>query len=87
VSDYGDLVRRAQERAAGQTVPGHFGYRVALDEGEVFSGRWRRRETDPLTDRPVYLLWDERGSGASPASTRRSAARSTACSRTGATRS
>ena len=57
-----DLIGRARDRA--ETAPTHsqLGYRVAVDENEHFSGRWRGETADPDNeDRRVYLLWDVNG--------------------------
>jgi hypothetical protein len=62
-----ELVARARERAEASPVPDGWGYRVVVDEGEDFSGRWRGETTDPdnVDDegepRRVFLLWDEEG--------------------------
>jgi hypothetical protein len=57
-----DLIARAKERAEGPPVPEEWGYRVTLEEGESFVGRWRERTVDvDNEDRPIYLLWDAEG--------------------------
>jgi hypothetical protein len=56
-----DLIARARERAEASPIPDEWGYRVALDEGEHFLGRWRGETTDEGNGRRVYLLWDEDG--------------------------
>jgi hypothetical protein len=57
-----ELIRRAQERATSLPTPEEWGYRVVLDEGDAFVGRWRGKTTDPdNADRRVFLCWDEDG--------------------------
>ena len=57
-----DLISRAKERAETPPTPEEWGYRIALDEGESFVGRWRDRTIDEdNNDRPIYLFWDESG--------------------------
>lgn len=57
-----DLLNEARERAE-QADGGGWGYRVTLDEGASFRGRWRGQETtDGMNGpQPVYLLWDKDG--------------------------
>jgi hypothetical protein len=57
VSD--DLIARARARAEALPVPEGWGYRIVLDEGEVFVGRWRGETTNEDNGRRIYLLWDE----------------------------
>ena len=62
-----ELLARAKERAEAPAIPSEWGYRIALDEGEHFTGRWRGETTDPDNvdkdgnPRRIYLLWDEAG--------------------------
>jgi hypothetical protein len=56
-----DLISRARERAEAPPIPEEWGYRIALEEGESFVGRWRDRTVDEDNDRPIYLFWDESG--------------------------
>lgn len=57
-----DLLREARE-AAAESDGGGWGYRVTLDEGGAFRGRFRGQETtDGMNGpQPVYLLWDRDG--------------------------
>jgi hypothetical protein len=62
VSSRDDLVARAQERAEAPPTPAEWGYRVALNESESFTARWRGETTDPDNDdRRVFLFWDDAG--------------------------
>jgi hypothetical protein len=55
-----DLVARARERANAPLQPEAWGYRVGLDPGDVFAGRWRGETIDEANNnRRVYLLWDD----------------------------
>jgi hypothetical protein len=59
------LLSRAKERAEGSPLPDTWGYRVALEEGDFFYGRWRGETVDELNSddngkpRRIFLLWDE----------------------------
>ena len=54
-----DLIERAKARAVTPPTPDDWGYRVALDEDDVFVGRWRGETTDEGNDnRRIFLLWD-----------------------------
>src|SRR5262245_13765220 len=58
-----DLLNEARERAA-QEDAGGWGYRVTLDEGASFQGRFRGQETTSSPeygDQPVFLFWDGDG--------------------------
>src|SRR5262245_34622041 len=61
MTGHDDLLTRAQERAESKPIPVEWGsYRIQLDEGDSFIGRWRGSATDELNDdRPIYLFWDE----------------------------
>lgn len=53
-----DLLERARRQAAQPFS--QWGWRVALDPGDSFVGRWRGQTTDTDNDdRPIYLLWGE----------------------------
>jgi len=62
-----DLMARARERAEAQGQGGSddWGYRLALEEGGEFLGRFRGETTDPNNadqngnPRRIFLLWDE----------------------------
>jgi|SRR6516165_770785 hypothetical protein len=55
-----DLIGRARERAEASPVPDFWGYRLALEPGDAFVGRWRGETTDEANeDRRVFLFWDE----------------------------
>jgi hypothetical protein len=55
-----DLLSRTKERAEASPVPEEWGYRVQLDEGEHFIGRWRGETIDEANEnRRIFLLWDE----------------------------
>jgi hypothetical protein len=60
-----DLLARARGRAEVSPVPDGWGYRVVLEEGDWFYGRWRGETIDEhSTDdngnpRRIFLLWDE----------------------------
>ena len=57
-----DLIARAKTRAESPATPEEWGYRVTLDEGESFVGRWRGRTVDEDNEnRSIYLFWDESG--------------------------
>jgi hypothetical protein len=59
-----DLVARAKERAESSPTPIPFawGYRLVLDEGEYFDGRWRGETVDEHNNnRRVFLFWDQQG--------------------------
>jgi hypothetical protein len=57
-----DLIARAQERADAPPTPEGWGYRIVLEEGDAFVGRWRGETTDADNeDRRIYLFWDEDG--------------------------
>jgi hypothetical protein len=57
-----ELIARAKDRAAAPLVDESWGYRIKLDQGEAFVGRWRGETVDEDHDgRRVYLLWDETG--------------------------
>lgn len=57
---HGELIARAKERAEAPPTPEGWGYRVGLEPGDSFIGRWRGDTEDEENDnRPVYLLWDE----------------------------
>jgi len=54
------LLSRAKERAEESPLPDTWGYRVALEEGDWFYGRWRGETVDEQNDnRRIFLLWDE----------------------------
>ena len=57
-----DLISRAKERAETPPTPEEWGYRIAIDEGKSFVGRWRDETKDEENnDRPIYLFWDDDG--------------------------
>jgi hypothetical protein len=57
-----ELIVHAKERAEALSAPSEWGYRIIVDEGGHFAGRWRCETTDPDNeDRRIYLLWDENG--------------------------
>lgn len=54
-----DLIAQAKARAEAGPNPTEWGYRVQLDVGDSFVGRWRGETTDPDNDgRRIFLLWD-----------------------------
>jgi hypothetical protein len=56
------LVARAKERAEASPVPDEWGYRIALEEGDSFVGRWLGETTDEQHDnRRVFVFLDEEG--------------------------
>lgn len=58
-----DLLNEARERAE-QGDGGGWGYRVTIDEGGSFQGRYRGSETTSSVeygDQPVFLFWDGDG--------------------------
>jgi hypothetical protein len=60
--DVEGLIGRAKERAEASPVPDEWGYRIVLDEGEHFAGRWRGETVDELNDnRRIFLFWDPDG--------------------------
>jgi hypothetical protein len=60
--DRENLVARAKERAEASPLPEGWGYRIQLEEGDSFVGRWRSDAVDEQNDnRRVYLFWDEKG--------------------------
>lgn len=57
-----DLIARAKERAEATPIPDGWGYRIVLEEGEAFVGRWRGQTTDEANEnRQIFLFWDEAG--------------------------
>lgn len=58
-----DLLARARDRAAQTAAtPDEWGYRVQLEPGDTFVGRWCGETTDLGNDgRRVFLLWDSDG--------------------------
>lgn len=58
-----DLLNEARDRAEQSGDGGGWGYRITLDEGASWQGRWRGQETtDGMNGpQPVYLLWDGDG--------------------------
>ena len=62
MSDRDDLITRATERSEASPVDESWGYRLKLDEGEAFVGRWRGETVDEQNDgRRIYLYWDADG--------------------------
>src|SRR5262249_22235628 len=61
------LVHLARQRAESSPIPEEWGYRLVLEVGESFLGRWRGETVDAKnTDdagnpRRIFLLWDEHG--------------------------
>jgi hypothetical protein len=54
-----ELVARAKERAAAKPVDESWGYRIDLDVGESFAGRYRGEAADAQNGgRRVFLFWD-----------------------------
>jgi hypothetical protein len=52
----------ARQRAEISPIPDEWGYRIALDEGEHFVGRWHGETVDEQNDnRRVFLFWDQQG--------------------------
>jgi hypothetical protein len=57
-----ELIARAQDRASAPAVDESWGYRIKLEQGEAFVGRWRGETVDEDHDgRRVFLFWDETG--------------------------
>jgi hypothetical protein len=57
-----DLLARAKERAEASPIPEDWGYRITLEEGDHFVGRWRGETVDEQNDRRrVFLFWNEAG--------------------------
>ena len=55
-----ELIARAKERAETTPTPEEWGYRITLEEGESFVGRWRGQTVDEdNSNRSIYLFWDE----------------------------
>jgi hypothetical protein len=42
-----DLIAKAKERAETPPVPEEWGFRIVLNEGDSFVGRWRGKTQDP----------------------------------------
>ena len=67
MTSHEQLIDRAKERAETTPVPELWGYRVALEEHDVFVGRWRGETVDEMNVddngnlRRIYLLWDDVG--------------------------
>ena len=63
-SDWDELIARARERAETSPVPEEWGYRIKLEEGDHFAGRWRGETVDDKnTDddgkpKRIFLFWD-----------------------------
>lgn len=57
-----DLVNRARENASARDE-NEWGYRVTLEPGDSFSGRWRGETmtSGDYGEQRVYLLWDHDG--------------------------
>lgn len=54
------LIAAATERAETTPLPEEWGYRVALEQGDSFIGRWLRETVDEANNnRRVFLLLDE----------------------------
>jgi hypothetical protein len=54
------LIAGAKVRAEASPVPEEWGYRITLDEGEHFAGRWRGEAVDELNEtRRIFLFWDQ----------------------------
>jgi hypothetical protein len=57
-----DLILRAKERAETTPAPNDWGYRLILDPGDGFVGRWRGETTDLGNEgRRIFLFWDADG--------------------------
>jgi hypothetical protein len=57
-----DLIQRAKERAETPPTPEEWGYRIQIEEGESFVGRWHIETADEdNNNRAIYLFWDESG--------------------------
>jgi hypothetical protein len=62
MSDRDDLIQRAKERAETPPTPEEWGYRIQIEEGGSFAGRWHTETVDEdNNNRPIYLFWDEDG--------------------------
>ncbi len=60
--DRDELIARAEEDEQTPLVDPTWGYRISLEPGETFVGRWRGLTVDEANEnRPVYLFWDEAG--------------------------
>jgi hypothetical protein len=58
----GDLIARAKQRAESGGIDENWGYRIKLDPGDSFVGRWRGETVDEQNEnRRVFLFWDEDG--------------------------
>jgi hypothetical protein len=56
------LLELARRRAESSAIPDEWGYRIVLDEGEDFVGRWRGESADEENNnRRVFLFWDQQG--------------------------
>jgi hypothetical protein len=57
-----DLMNRARQ-AANERDDGEWGYRVTLEPGDGFEGRWRGQTSREgnYGDQPVYLMFDPNG--------------------------
>ena len=59
---FDDLIAKAKEHAETPPLPEEWGYRVKLDPGGAFIGRWRGETVDEKNDnRRIFLFWDESG--------------------------
>jgi hypothetical protein len=62
MSDRDQLIAAATERADTTPIPNDWGYRVVLEPGDSFVGRWRGETVDEEHEnRRIFLLWDEDG--------------------------
>ena len=54
-----ELLNQARENAA-ERDENEWGYRIALEVGDSFMGRWRGETVTPTDygEQPVYLFWD-----------------------------
>ena len=57
-----DLIARAKERTEASPTPEEWGYRIALENGDHYLGRWRGDAVDENNSNgPIYLAWDQDG--------------------------
>jgi hypothetical protein len=62
MSGYDELVAKAKAAAEALALPEGWGYRIVLEPGESFVGRWRGETADEQNGgRRVFLFWDSAG--------------------------
>jgi hypothetical protein len=56
--DWDDMNERALAQANAGPDSGENGYRIHLDVGQTFQGRYRGETVDAQFDRAIFLFWD-----------------------------